>query len=437
MLKWFKWLVFPSSFTAQSSMHVEIGRPVMIAYSLLPSNTTNQKINWSSADTSIATVDSNWIVSGVAVWNTTITWVTEANWLTQTIPLSVTVIYVTWVTLNESSINVNAWESFQLTATVSPSDASNKNVTWSSSNTSVAVVDWNWLVTYVWDWNATITCTTVDGWYTATCAVTCVSFIPVDTCFGCTWAEQSILLKAHTYCLEVWWAQWANSWWKWWYSWWCITLSSDTCVYIYVWWCWCFNSGSAFNWWWRWSVCTWRWWWWGWWTDIRIGWNTLYHRRIVAGWWWWKDASWNCCAWWVWWWCTWWTVTNWKSSSAAWCWWTQTSGWGYIANWAAATWSWFWVWWYWNCSDSTNYAINWWWGWWYWWWWWQANSWWWGSWYVYTSSTCSNAPSWYCHCTSYYLTNACSCCWAVSFPSPSWWTETGHDWHWCVRIRSL
>lgn len=85
---------------------------------------------------------------------------------------SFSIIHVTWVTLNESTISLTTvWDTYQLTATVSPNDATDKSVTWSSSNQSVATVDNNWLVTCVTPWNATITVTTTDGNYTATCGV--------------------------------------------------------------------------------------------------------------------------------------------------------------------------------------------------------------------------------------------------------------------------
>jgi len=84
-----------------------------------------------------------------------------------------TTVAVTWVSLSSNSLAFNGLgQTSQLAATIIPSNATNTNVTWSSSNTSVATVSSSWLVTTVAGWNATITVTTSDGWHTATCAVT-------------------------------------------------------------------------------------------------------------------------------------------------------------------------------------------------------------------------------------------------------------------------
>ena len=76
------------------------------------------------------------------------------------------------VALSPSTLNLKEDETGTLTATVEPSNATNKNVTWESSNTSVATVDASGLVTAVSAGTATITVTTEDGDKTATCEVT-------------------------------------------------------------------------------------------------------------------------------------------------------------------------------------------------------------------------------------------------------------------------
>lgn len=450
LVRSFRWLIKPTSFNIiPSSASIKVWSTYEIPYEIVPDNSTNQKINWSSSNTNIATV-SNWIVTPVDEGTVTITGVTDYGNYTDTISIEITVVPVTWITLNESSITVNAWETFQLEATITPADAWDQRVTWSSSNTSVATVSSNWLVTYVGDGNATITVTTNDGWYTATCSVECISFVPVDTCFWYTWWQQTITLEPHTYCIEVWWAQgWGsynnNPWAKWAYAAWTIEFTSQTTLYIYVWWQWWCSSSiwchSWIAWWYNWW---WTWWWtyysswssstgWGWGgTDVRYNWTTLYNRFIVAWGWagWWTQSYGSYYYYSCWW---WWAVNG------CWTWWwTQTS--------AGQNWS-FWQW-------ANAYAnINWrstvpWWGWWWYWGWWCSynDSGWassalvcasgWSS-YTYTSSTCWNHPNKACLWSLPLMTNAV-CCWCWSnFPTASWSTETWHSWCGCVRIRSI
>lgn len=80
-------------------------------------------------------------------------------------------VSVTGVSVSPNSTSVEAGKDVSLTATVSPSNASNKTVSWSSSNTGIATVSGG-IVTGVAEGNATITATTADGGYTATCSVT-------------------------------------------------------------------------------------------------------------------------------------------------------------------------------------------------------------------------------------------------------------------------
>jgi uncharacterized protein YjdB len=83
-----------------------------------------------------------------------------------------TTIPVTGVTLSPTTVSVSTGSTTILTATVSPANATNKSVTWTSSNTSVAAVSSSGVVTGVAAGTATITVKTADGGFTATCAVT-------------------------------------------------------------------------------------------------------------------------------------------------------------------------------------------------------------------------------------------------------------------------
>lgn len=81
-------------------------------------------------------------------------------------------VHPTSVTISPSTVSLEINDTSQLTATVLPDNASNKNVTWTTNNSSVATVSSSGLVTAIGVGSATITATTVDGNKTGTCAVT-------------------------------------------------------------------------------------------------------------------------------------------------------------------------------------------------------------------------------------------------------------------------
>ena len=83
-----------------------------------------------------------------------------------------TTVNVTGVTVSPSTATISVNETKQLTATISPNDASNKSVTWSTSDNTVATVSNLGIVTGKKAGSATITATTTDGGFTATCSVT-------------------------------------------------------------------------------------------------------------------------------------------------------------------------------------------------------------------------------------------------------------------------
>ena len=104
-------------------------------------------------------------------------------------------VSVTGISLDKSSMALDVEEESTVTATVSPSNATKKDVIWSSSDRSVATVSWEGVVTAVTAGHATITATTYDGGFTATCAVT-VQAIPeaVDLGLpsGIKWASYNL-----------------------------------------------------------------------------------------------------------------------------------------------------------------------------------------------------------------------------------------------------
>ena len=89
-------------------------------------------------------------------------------------------VHVTGVSVSPATLSLVEGTSDQLRATVTPSDAANKSVSWTSSATAIATVDNTGKVTAVSAGTATITVKTADGGKTATCAVTVTTkVIPV------------------------------------------------------------------------------------------------------------------------------------------------------------------------------------------------------------------------------------------------------------------
>ena len=158
----------------KSETSLLVGGNETLTATVLPEGATNQNVTWKSDKPEIATVDANGKVTAVKVGEATITVTTEDGGKTATckVTVSETSVAVTGVTLNKTALTLNIGASETLSATVAPADATNKKVTWKSSDAAVATVDTNGKVTAVKAGEATITVTTEDGGKTATCKVT-------------------------------------------------------------------------------------------------------------------------------------------------------------------------------------------------------------------------------------------------------------------------
>lgn len=166
-----------------TSIGIQVGQSVTLHPTVQPSNATNKNVSWHSSDASVATVDSNGKVTGKKAGTTTITVTTQDQGLKATCNVTVTnpPVSVTGVTLDANAIGMWDTQSYQLTATVSPSNATNKNVTWTSSNTSIVTVSTSGLVKGVTGASgiAYVTVKTVDGNYIAQCRFTITKQIRV------------------------------------------------------------------------------------------------------------------------------------------------------------------------------------------------------------------------------------------------------------------
>ena len=158
----------------KTNLELPVGNTVTLKATILPSDVTNKNVTWSSSNTSVATVSSSGDVKGKAKGTAIITVKTEDGGKTATCSVTVTdsKIPVSGVSLNKTSLSMKVGETQTLTATVTPSNATDKSMKWSSSNTSVATVSSSGVVTAKKAGNATVTVKTNDGGKQATCSVT-------------------------------------------------------------------------------------------------------------------------------------------------------------------------------------------------------------------------------------------------------------------------
>jgi len=142
--------------------------------SVSPDNATNQTVKWTSSNETVATVTNNGKVTAKAPGTATITVTTEDGGKTASCVVTVAapIVQVTGVTLNRTTLTLDEGKSFTLIATILPNNATNKTVTWTSSNKKVATIDSQGIVKGESSGTATITVTTQDSNKTATCVVT-------------------------------------------------------------------------------------------------------------------------------------------------------------------------------------------------------------------------------------------------------------------------
>lgn len=180
----------------KTSLSITVGETQALTATVTPSNATDKSVTWSSSNTSVATVSSSGVVTAKAVGSTTITVKTNDGGKTVTCSVNVQAktVPVTGISLDSSSISLSVGSTHTLSATVVPSDATDKTITWSSSNTSVATVSSSGVVTAMLVGSATITATTNDGNKTATCSVTVTYPAPVAIDLGLSvkWASSNI-----------------------------------------------------------------------------------------------------------------------------------------------------------------------------------------------------------------------------------------------------
>lgn len=161
-----------------SNEYIEVnsGETVHIGASVNPTNANNQKINWSSENNSVVTVDSNGNIKGVAPGAAYVYARTEENGYTAKCKVNVLGpkkgVEVQDVWVNPTAVTLCIQQYMYITPNVIPSNAANPKVTWVSSNPGIVTVTETGKITGVSAGQAIITCITVDQQKMATTTVT-------------------------------------------------------------------------------------------------------------------------------------------------------------------------------------------------------------------------------------------------------------------------
>lgn len=168
----------------KTSAELNEGETLELFYKLEPSDATTRGVEWASDNTDVATVDEDGLVTAVKAGTATITVSVKGQpeiKATCTITVKSSAIAVTKLTLSESSAEVSVGKTLPLSCTIEPTNATNKELVWSTSDETIATVDAQGVVTGVKAGTVTITVASKSNpSVTATCTVTVVGETSID-----------------------------------------------------------------------------------------------------------------------------------------------------------------------------------------------------------------------------------------------------------------
>ena len=161
----------------KTKLSLDVPQTYQLTATITPSDASNKTLNWTSSNPAAATVDANGLVTAVGNGTAVIkAESTDGTGISASCTVTVvdpSKIPVSGIALDKTSLSLEATEDYQLTATISPANAANKGLIWSSSNEAVATVDSNGKVTAIAKGAATITAAAADGYgASASCTVT-------------------------------------------------------------------------------------------------------------------------------------------------------------------------------------------------------------------------------------------------------------------------
>ena len=161
---------------SKSSLSLIEGGSETLTATVSPDNATNKSVSWKSSATDIASVDRSGKVTAVKVGSATITVTTSDG--SKTAACAVTVmaktVEVSDVALDKAELEIIKGESYQFTVTLKPEDATDKTLSWSSSDNNVVTVDGSGKITAVETGKTTVTVKTSNSAQSASCEITVI-----------------------------------------------------------------------------------------------------------------------------------------------------------------------------------------------------------------------------------------------------------------------
>ena len=149
---------------------LKVAQTLQLKTVISPNNATNKKITWKSSNTKIVTVSSLGKLTAKGPGSATITATTVNGYKSTTCRITV-VQPVTSVKLNKASVSLKKGKTIRLIATVNPSNATNKKVTWKSNDKAIATVTSTGTVKGIKKGSCYVSVVTVDGKKSAKCKV--------------------------------------------------------------------------------------------------------------------------------------------------------------------------------------------------------------------------------------------------------------------------
>lgn len=155
---------------SSNSLKIEKGTTNELRALITPTNATNKNVIWVSSNSSVATISNTGLITAVSPGTTIISVVTmDGQYKAE---CNVTVLSkVQSITLDKTELTIVEGGEETLVAAILPEDASNKNVIWKSADESIAKVSSTGVVTALKIGKTTVTATSEDGHFNATCAI--------------------------------------------------------------------------------------------------------------------------------------------------------------------------------------------------------------------------------------------------------------------------